>query len=249
MLTRRRTAAVDGDFAHPDRAAADHRATRVQRVLALLCIIAAGAAFAAEVLVGDDAATFSAMAVVPVLAASLLRSRPLTLIIAAFSMLLQVWGVGVGVVSRNAAGMQIAVYLLTLTVAALQQSRSPLRYLEDLHAHPQARRKTAPRPVIQVTGVEVSAGARSSAPLPAVVADALTRRECDVVLLAAQGYTAREIGVRLFIGDRTVETHLANAYGKLGVRSKVDLARLVTACADHHTDLRTRTEAPERVTA
>ncbi|HYM51077.1 MAG TPA: helix-turn-helix transcriptional regulator [Candidatus Limnocylindrales bacterium] len=54
----------------------------------------------------------------------------------------------------------------------------------------------------------------------------LTRREGDVARLAAQGYTAREIGERLFIGERTVETHLAHAYVKLGVRSKSELIRI-----------------------
>ena len=46
-----------------------------------------------------------------------------------------------------------------------------------------------------------------------------------MVRLAVQGYTAREIGERLFIGKRTVETHLANAYAKLGVPSKRDLIK------------------------
>jgi ATP/maltotriose-dependent transcriptional regulator MalT len=53
----------------------------------------------------------------------------------------------------------------------------------------------------------------------------LTGRERAVVQLAVQGYTAREIGERLFIGKRTVETHLINAYAKLGVRSKRDLIK------------------------
>lgn len=53
----------------------------------------------------------------------------------------------------------------------------------------------------------------------------LSRRERQVALLAAQGQTAREIANRLFIGERTVETHLANVYVKLGVRSKTDLVR------------------------
>lgn len=55
--------------------------------------------------------------------------------------------------------------------------------------------------------------------------EALTEREREVVRLAARGYTAREIGDRLFISPRTVETHLANAYPKLGVGSKRDLIR------------------------
>ncbi len=55
----------------------------------------------------------------------------------------------------------------------------------------------------------------------------LTEREREVVLLALKGMTARKIGARLFIADRTVETHLAHAYGKLGVRSRFELmARL-----------------------
>jgi DNA-binding NarL/FixJ family response regulator len=54
---------------------------------------------------------------------------------------------------------------------------------------------------------------------------ALTRRERQVARLAAEGQTAREIAERLFISERTVESHLANAYVKLGVRSKIDLVR------------------------
>jgi DNA-binding NarL/FixJ family response regulator len=53
----------------------------------------------------------------------------------------------------------------------------------------------------------------------------LTSREQQVVQLAAEGLTAREIGARLFIGERTVETHLANSYTKLGVGSKRELMR------------------------
>jgi DNA-binding CsgD family transcriptional regulator len=53
----------------------------------------------------------------------------------------------------------------------------------------------------------------------------LTRREREVARLAAKGRSAREIAGLLFIGERTVETHLANAYAKLGVTSKLDLVR------------------------
>lgn len=54
---------------------------------------------------------------------------------------------------------------------------------------------------------------------------ALSRREWQVARLAAQGLTARDIGEQLFISERTVETHLANVYAKLGVRSKTELIR------------------------
>jgi DNA-binding NarL/FixJ family response regulator len=53
--------------------------------------------------------------------------------------------------------------------------------------------------------------------------DDLSPRERQVARLAIAGLTAREIGEQLFISARTVETHLANVYAKLGVRSKIEL--------------------------
>jgi DNA-binding CsgD family transcriptional regulator len=55
---------------------------------------------------------------------------------------------------------------------------------------------------------------------------ALTPRELEVARLAARGHTAAEIGRQLFIGTRTVETHLAHTCAKLGCRSKRELVRL-----------------------
>lgn len=53
----------------------------------------------------------------------------------------------------------------------------------------------------------------------------LSRRERQVARLAVEGLTAREIADRLFISQRTVESHLASVYAKLGVHSKLDLTR------------------------
>lgn len=52
--------------------------------------------------------------------------------------------------------------------------------------------------------------------------EALTAREIDVLRLAAQGMTNRAIGRALGISDRTVQGHLANIYGKLGVSSRTE---------------------------
>ena len=57
----------------------------------------------------------------------------------------------------------------------------------------------------------------------AVGASGLTTREREVARLAAQRLTAQEIADRLFISRRTVETHLARVYTKLGVASKGEL--------------------------
>lgn len=56
----------------------------------------------------------------------------------------------------------------------------------------------------------------------------LTRRELDVARLAAKGHTAAEIGVQLRIGERTVESHLANTYSKLRINSRSNLIRIAS---------------------
>jgi DNA-binding NarL/FixJ family response regulator len=50
---------------------------------------------------------------------------------------------------------------------------------------------------------------------------ALTPREREILGLLAEGLTMRQIGRRLAISPRTVETHVAKLYRKLGVRSRV----------------------------
>ena len=53
----------------------------------------------------------------------------------------------------------------------------------------------------------------------------LTPVEQRVVELVAAGRTNREVAAALFLSTRTVEGHLSHVYGKLGVRSRVELAR------------------------
>lgn len=61
----------------------------------------------------------------------------------------------------------------------------------------------------------------------------LTPREREIVGYLAEGLTSSGIAVRLFISRRTVEGHLASAYRKLGVRSRIEAVQCVlTASAD-----------------
>ena len=57
------------------------------------------------------------------------------------------------------------------------------------------------------------------------VIETLTPREREVLNLAAQGCATAEIGRRLSLSPRTVETHRAHLMRKLGLHSQVDLAR------------------------
>lgn len=60
----------------------------------------------------------------------------------------------------------------------------------------------------------------------------LSRRQREVLLLAADGRTSRQIAKQLGIGTRTVETHRSIGMRRLGVRSYYDLLlRMATALA------------------
>ncbi|MFJ1704997.1 AAA family ATPase [Kitasatospora sp. NPDC088346] len=54
--------------------------------------------------------------------------------------------------------------------------------------------------------------------------DALTPSERRVTALAVAGMTNKQIAQHLFVGLRTVEVHLTNAYGKLGIGGRPELS-------------------------
>jgi DNA-binding NarL/FixJ family response regulator len=62
---------------------------------------------------------------------------------------------------------------------------------------------------------------RSDATAPA----GLSRRECEVLALVADGRSNRQIGETLFISDRTVARHLTNIFHKIDVTSRTQAAR------------------------
>jgi DNA-binding NarL/FixJ family response regulator len=53
----------------------------------------------------------------------------------------------------------------------------------------------------------------------------LTKREREVIQLAAEGFSSAEIAEKLFISARTCETHRANFMVKLGLQTQTDLVR------------------------
>jgi DNA-binding NarL/FixJ family response regulator len=54
----------------------------------------------------------------------------------------------------------------------------------------------------------------------------LTEREREVLVLVAGGYSASEIGERLFISPKTVETYKQRISEKLGLTHRADYVQL-----------------------
>jgi DNA-binding CsgD family transcriptional regulator len=55
--------------------------------------------------------------------------------------------------------------------------------------------------------------------------EGLSPSELRVAELVADGLTNREIAAALFLGERTVASHLTHVYSKLGLRSRSELVR------------------------
>jgi len=53
----------------------------------------------------------------------------------------------------------------------------------------------------------------------------LTPAEQDVVRLVAEGLTNKDVAGRLFVSPRTVQSHLAHVFAKLGVTTRTQLAQ------------------------
>src|SRR5262249_36034942 len=61
--------------------------------------------------------------------------------------------------------------------------------------------------------------------------DSLTASERKVAELVAAGLPNKELAPQLFLSVHTVEAHLSNAYAKLGIRSRSQLARRLSVSA------------------
>jgi DNA-binding NarL/FixJ family response regulator len=55
----------------------------------------------------------------------------------------------------------------------------------------------------------------------------LTKREFQVALLIVEGLTNRQIGERLFIAERTVDTHVGRILGKLACSSRSQVSAMI----------------------
>jgi DNA-binding CsgD family transcriptional regulator len=101
-------------------------------------------------------------------------------------------------------------------VDARAHLRSALEAFDDVGAAPMAERARQ----------ELRASGETARKRDVSTTAQLTPQELQTARLVAQGLTNRDVAERLFVSPRTVEYHLSNAYQKLGVRSRGELAQL-----------------------
>jgi DNA-binding CsgD family transcriptional regulator len=100
--------------------------------------------------------------------------------------------------------------------AARQQLRAALDRFETLGADLWAER----------VRVELRASGERSRRRDPSTLDDLTPQEVQIAQLVAQGGTNRAIASQLFLSPRTIDFHLRNVFRKLGISSRIELARL-----------------------
>lgn len=107
-------------------------------------------------------------------------------------------------------------------IDAREQLSQALGVFDRLEARPWADRA---RSELRSTGQRVRSRERATS-------DELTPQELQVAMLVAEGKTNREVGAQLFLSPKTIEWHLGHVYQKLGIHSRVGLARALGFTAD-----------------
>ena len=126
---------------------------------------------------------------------------------------------------RLRIGAQMSPFTSALVEKAQEQAKSALgeaRYNKAFEAGAHLDREGA---VALAIGKKVE----ERAPATDRTANPLGKREREVAELIAQGLSNKEIATRLFLSERTVETHVYNILNKLGFNSRVNIASWVTA--------------------
>jgi DNA-binding CsgD family transcriptional regulator len=142
-----------------------------------------------------------------------------------------------GIVTAELAGLEEAVTMLERTEARLELARALLDFgaalrrkgeralaREHLRRSLDLAHRCGAQALVQRAQEELrAAGGRPRRPALTGI-DALTASERRVARLAAEGLANREIAQRLFVTQRTVETHLMHVFQKLGIRTRAALA-------------------------
>jgi DNA-binding CsgD family transcriptional regulator len=126
---------------------------------------------------------------------------------------------------RRAIGAQPSPFTMPLVAKAREQSTAVLgeaRFNKAFEVGAKLDREGAVGLALGKKIVRVAGPGTDRRP------DPLGKREREVAMLIAEGLSNKEIATRLFLSERTVETHVYNILNKLGFNSRVSIASWVS---------------------
>ncbi|MFI6340196.1 AAA family ATPase [Streptomyces sp. NPDC050535] len=109
----------------------------------------------------------------------------------------------------------------------LRRKRRPREAREQLATVIEAATRLGAHRLAAQAGAELRASGGAAVPETATPLAELTAQQQQIVRLAANGLSNREIGEQLFLSPRTVGTHLYNVYPKLGINSRHQLRDVI----------------------
>ena len=131
-------------------------------------------------------------------------------------------GLSVLACGANADPLSISRALFSGADGFVDKSSDPVEFLQSLRRGASGEMVLAGPPTEWVGAIAEGIERRR------LVETTLTDREREVLMVAAEGLTARQIASRLGVRERTVTTHLGRIYSKLGVGTRVAAIRLAT---------------------
>jgi DNA-binding CsgD family transcriptional regulator len=176
-------------------------------IATLLVVAAIGLLFVGELAAPRDL-TLGTAVIVPVLVSCFILDQRWATAVLGLAVLTRVVVAIVGDTTIGLAALEVASYVGCSVIALAYTRRA-----QSVPARAPYADVGPPRPEPNISA-------------EALEASGLTVRERQVLDMAIHGLTAKQIGERLFIGRRTVETHLGRACEKLGVRTKRELIAL-----------------------
>jgi predicted ATPase/DNA-binding CsgD family transcriptional regulator len=142
---------------------------------------------------------------------------------------------GAAAAAGTDAGANIMPFLAPLVARIRQETEAalgPARFAAEHEAGRQLSRDAAADLALGGPGPEPAAAADPAAVLAGrgpAGRGPLAKREADVARLVAEGLTNKEIGSRLFISERTVDSHVRSILNKLGFSSRAQIAAWMAA--------------------
>jgi len=130
---------------------------------------------------------------------------------------------------RTEAGAREMPFFAPLLAQGKESARTALgaaKFEAELEAGKRLDRHAA---VDLALGKPAQAGEGAAAGTPEPGTAPLGKREADVARLVADGLTNKQIGARLFISERTVDSHVRSILNKLGFSSRAQIAAWIAA--------------------